>query len=61
MPWIEPRAPDIPVEQVRQEDAERRRPDEEEDQEHGVVDQRLEEVLLEDREDLLVVLEPDPV
>src|SRR5437763_410430 len=57
---VESRAPNIPIEQVCQEDAERRRPDEEEDQEHRVVDQRLEEVRLENREDLLVVLEANP-
>ena len=58
---VEPRAADVLVEQVGEQHAERGWPDEQENQQYRVVDQRLKEVLVEDIEDLVVVLESDPV
>jgi hypothetical protein len=57
---VEARPANIAVEQVRHRDAQRRRADEQEEQEDRVVDDGLEEIPLEDREDLDVVLESHP-
>ena len=56
---VDARAADALVEQVGEQDPERRRSEEQEHQQDDVVEDRREQLVVEDREDLPVVAEPD--